>query len=212
MYLGEHGEWMEESSRGLIWNQGGFNAFEQGTALTQARELARKAIQTGKDEYPIRFALNAMQAAAGEYLAVIWSQGSLYDLIAVQCLYNSSRASGPTSSKTTKKKTKKPKGEDGKRIQKRTGKDVGKSQLLNQGTGLAMARNVMIREMLTCNRKISETLQKNNEISGTLWKTKKSSEMLEISKTLQKNNEILKKLLHSPTEEDERHDPTHFQG
>lgn len=55
MYLGEHGEWMEESSRGLIWNQGGFNAFEQGTALTQARELARKAIQTGKDEYPIRF-------------------------------------------------------------------------------------------------------------------------------------------------------------
>lgn len=112
-----------------------------------------------------------MQAAAGEYLAVIWSQGSLYDLIAVQCLYNSSRASGPTSSKTTKKKTKKPKGEDGKRIQKRIGKDVGKSQLLNQGTGLAMARNVMIREMLTCNRKISETLQKNNEISGTLWKT-----------------------------------------
>ncbi|KAM0511240.1 hypothetical protein ACHAPE_010050 [Trichoderma viride] len=146
-----------------------------------------------------------MQAAAGEYLAVIWSQGSLYDLIEVQCLYNSSRASGSTSSKMTKKKTKKQKDKGGKRTQKRTGKDVGMSQLLNQGTGLAMARNVLIREMLTCNRKIAETLQNNNGISGTLWKTKKISE---ISKTLQQNNEILRKLLPSPTEENERHDPT----
>jgi hypothetical protein len=46
---------MEESSRGLIWNQGGVNALEEGAALTQARELARKAVTIGKDESRKKF-------------------------------------------------------------------------------------------------------------------------------------------------------------
>ncbi|KAL7968695.1 hypothetical protein HDV63DRAFT_379374 [Trichoderma sp. SZMC 28014] len=147
-----------------------------------------------------------MQTAAAQYLAAIWSHGSVYDLIKVQCLYNSSRVDGPTSSKMTKtkKKTKRLKEKDGKHIQKRTGKDVGVSQFLNQGSGLAMARNMMIREMLTYNREISETLQKNSEISETLRNNKNISEMLQQNKKilemLQQNNEMLKKLLGSPAE------------
>lgn len=147
-----------------------------------------------------------MQTAAAQYLAAIWSQGSVYDLINVQCLYNSSRVDGPTSSKMTKtkKKTKKLKEKDGKRIQKQTCKDVGVSQFLNQGAGLAMARNIMIREMLTYNREVLETLQKNSEISKTPQKDKNISEMLQqnkkISETLQQNNEILKKFYGSPPE------------
>lgn len=97
-----------------------------------------------------------MQNAAAQYLAAIWSQGNVYDLIEVQCLYNSSRANRQT---TFQKKE-----NDRKRIHKQTCKDAGTSLFLNQGSGLAMARNLIIREMLTCNKKISETLQQNNEI------------------------------------------------
>ncbi|KAM0449798.1 hypothetical protein ACHAO4_007095 [Trichoderma viride] len=172
-------------------------------------------------------ALDAMQIAAAQYLAAIWSQGDVYELITVQCLYNSSRAGGPTSSKMEKKKKKeKKKKENRKGIQKQTGKDVDMSQFLNQGTGLAVARNVMIREMLTYNRKISETLQKDNETSDTAQKNTETlvtfqkymeiSEMLqknnEILETLQRNNEILKKLLRSPAEENEAEGPTNSQG
>ncbi|KAL7898931.1 hypothetical protein HDV64DRAFT_278140 [Trichoderma sp. TUCIM 5745] len=188
--------------------RGGFRASEEGVILVEAREIARVKminLQLSDDKSAI-FALNAMQTAAAQYLAAIWSHGSVYDLIKVQCLYNSSRVDGPTSSKMTKtkKKTKRLKEKDGKHIQKRTGKDVGVSQFLNQGSGLAMARNMMIREMLTYNREISETLQKNSEISETLRNNKNISEMLQQNKKilemLQQNNEMLKKLLGSPAE------------
>jgi hypothetical protein len=103
-----------------------------------------------------------MQTAAATYLAAIWTHGNVYDLIDVQCLYNSSNAVTQTKNFSPEKK------KTGKRIKKQTGKNSGRSQFYNQGAGWTIARNAMIREMLILNRKISKTVQKNNEILNKL--------------------------------------------
>lgn len=98
-----------------------------------------------------------MQTAAAQYLAAFWKDGNVYDLIGVQCLYNSSKAKRQRRI-TAKKKINR------KQIHKGTNKDIEMSSYLNQSHGLVMGHLVLIREIMTCNRKISERLQKNNEI------------------------------------------------
>ncbi|KAL6898638.1 hypothetical protein GGI43DRAFT_384926 [Trichoderma evansii] len=165
---------------------------EQGSILVQARSYSIETVaKHGLDSprgkmvgrhtlygfqrangYAASQALCAMQSAAAQYLAAFRRDGNVYDLIGVQRLYNSSRAKRQRM--ITRKKISR------KRIQKRVrnkagkekGKDVEISSYLNQGSGLVMGHLILLREIMSCNRQISERLQKSDEILRKLLTTR----------------------------------------
>ncbi|KAH8124627.1 hypothetical protein FP744_10006412 [Trichoderma asperellum] len=153
----------------------GFKPYEEGIILVRARLHAIQMVaRHGLDDSRSKLGLQAMQTAAAQYLAAFWRDGDIYDLIGVQCLYNSSNARKQRALIQRKNNNR-------KRIQRGTGNEAGKedgkdaemSLFLNQGFGLMMGHLLIIREMMNCNRKISETLQKNNEILHKLLGSQK---------------------------------------
>ncbi|KAM0255526.1 hypothetical protein ACHAQJ_005673 [Trichoderma viride] len=109
-------------------------------------------------------ARGTMQNSASAYLAAFWGHTDIYDFFAVQCRYVSTSDEMRKKKKTKKRKPsqKEPDADKG------ACKDTGAGLLLNQGFGLTIAHNFLLRELLKSNVEVAKTLVKNTEVLDTL--------------------------------------------